>query len=215
MAAKRVLIVYYSYTQQTKMQVRQFIAGLESEGVEVVLERLEPISPYAYPFRSNLRLASAMLMTFLQKRMTIKPVAASCCASWDCIVLAGPTWSYNPSGPMLDFLDRYGKDVCGGQRVVPFISCRAYWFLHYWTLKRRLTRYGASVAQPIVFTHPVKEPWRSLGLLLKLRGGEIARRRYALLRQHYPEYGHSQEQKVEAMAQGKKLAERLLGHSNW
>ena len=90
MASKRVLIVYYSYTQQTKIQLKPFIAGLETEGIEVVLERLEPISPYAYPFRSNMRLALAMLMTFLQKRMAIKPVAESCFASWDCIVLAGP-----------------------------------------------------------------------------------------------------------------------------
>ena len=205
--------MYYSYTQQTKLQLKQFVAGLESAGIEVVQERLEPITPYAFPFTTNMRLASAMLMTFLQKRMPIKPVAASCFAAWDCIVLAGPTWSYNPSGPVLDFLDRYGKDVCGGQLVVPFISCRAYWLLHYWTLKRRLFRYGATVEQPVVFTHPVKEPWRSLGLLLKLRGGELARRKYSLLLQHYPKYGHSQEQRVAAMEQGKKLAERLLSDS--
>ena len=213
MAIKRVLIVYYSYTQQTRIQLQQFIAGLESAGIEVVQERLEPLTPYAYPFATNRRLASAMLMTFFQKRMAIKPVSARCFASWDCIVLAGPTWSYNPSGPVLDFLDRYGKDVCGGQLVVPFISCRAYWFLHYWMLKRSLCRYGATVEQPVVFTHPVKEPWRSLGLLLKLRGGEVARRRYSWLRRHYPIYGHSQGQRVDAMEQGKKLAVRLLGDS--
>lgn len=211
MSKRRVLIVYYSYTQQTKIQLKQFIAGLESSGVEVVQERLEPITPYAYPFATNARLAAAMLMTFFQKRMAIKPVAASClAAAWDCIVLAGPTWSYNPSGPVLDFLDRYGQEVCGGQLVVPFISCRSYWFLHYWTLKRRLSRYGATVEQPVVFAHPVKEPWRTIGLLIKLRGWEITRRRYSWLRQHYPKYGHSQEQRVEAMEQGKKLAEKLL-----
>jgi len=97
--------------------------------------------------------------------------------------------------------------------VVPFISCRAYWFLHYWTLKRRLRRFGATVAPPIVFSHPVKEPWRSIGLLLKLRGGELARRRYSWLRHHYPKYGHSQAQRVEALEQGQKLAERLLNDS--
>jgi len=213
MSKKHVLIVYYSYTQQTKIQLKAFIAGLESAGIEVVQERLEPITPYSFPFATTLRLASAMLMTFLQRRMAIKPVSAQCYASWDCIVLAGPTWSYNPSGPVLDFLDRYGKDVCGGQLVVPFISCRAYWFLHYWTLKRRLRRFGATVAPPIVFSHPVKEPWRSIGLLLKLRGGELARRRYSWLRHHYPKYGHSQAQRVEALEQGQKLAERLLNDS--
>lgn len=214
MAKKRVLIVYYSYTKQTRIQLKQFIAGLESAGIEVIQERLVPITPYEFPFANNRRLAAAMIMTFFQKRMAIRPVSERCFASWDGIVLAGPTWSYNPSGPMLDFLDRYGRDICGGQLVIPFISCRAYWFMHYWTLKRRLGRYGSTVEKPIVFTHPVKEPWRSLGLLFKLRVGGIAWRRYSWLRQYYPRYGHSQEQRADALEQGKKLAGRLLSDAS-
>jgi hypothetical protein len=207
---KRVLVVYYSYTQQTRMQLRQFIAGLEDGGIDVIQERLEPIAPYAFPFKTNVRLAVAMVLTFFQRRMAIRPVTQRCFDTWDCIILAGPTWSYHPSGPVLDFLDRFGRDVCGGQLVVPFISCRAYWRPHYWTLKRRLCRYGSTVEPPVVFTHPVKEPWRSIGLLLKLRG-KIARRKYSWLRQYYPRYGHSREQRAEAMAQGRKLAAQLLG----
>lgn len=207
MAVKRVLIVYYTYTQQTRTQLRHFIAGLEGAGVAVTLERLTPITPYPYPFTTFINLATAMVATLLQRRMTIKPVAESCIGHWDCIVLAGPTWSYNPSGPVLDFLDRYGQAICGGNVVIPFISCRAYWRLHYWTLKRRLCRIGAQVEQPIVFTHPVHEPWRSFGLLLKLRG-QIGRWRHPWFRYHYPRYGHSSQQQAEAMEQGKKLGER-------
>lgn len=211
MPNKRVLIVYYSYTQQTKILLKQFITGLESENIEVILEQIEPIAPYTFPFKTNTSLATAMVATFFQKRMTIKPVADRCFSSWECIVLAGPTWSYNPSGPMLDFLDRYGKEVCGGQLVIPFISCRAYWFLHYWTLKRHLCRYGSTVEKPVVFTHPVKEPWRSIGLLLKLRGKK-ALQHHAWFRHHYPRYGHNDAQRVEAMEEGKKLAFKL--HEN-
>lgn len=208
MEKKRVLIVYYTYTHQTKVQLRHLIAGLEGAGIEVVQERLAPITPYKFPFKTFIPLATAMVMTFFQKRMTIAPVAACCVDAWDCVVLAGPTWSYNPSGPMLDFLDRYGRDVCGGKRVVPLISCRAYWRLHFWTIKRRLGRYGSVVENPIVFSHPVKEPWRTLGLLLKLLG-KIAQRRYSWFRLHYPRYGHNEAQRIEAREQGKKLAERL------
>ena len=67
MAKKRVLIVYYSYTQQTKMQLKKFILGLENAGIEVSQERLEPIFPYEFPFRTNMRLALAMFLTFFQK----------------------------------------------------------------------------------------------------------------------------------------------------
>ena len=141
--------------------------------------------------------------------MTIKPVSKRCFETWDYIVLAGPTWSYQPSGPILDFLDRYGRDVCRGSVVIPFISCRSYWRLHNWTLKRRLCSLGACVKKPVVFMHPAKEPWRFIGLILKLRG-KVMQREYSWIKKHYPGYGHSREQGAEALQTGRKHAEELL-----
>ncbi len=191
------------------MQLKKFILGLESAGIEVSQERLEPLTPYEFPFRTNMRLTAAMFLTFFQRRMAISPVSDACLGAWDCIILAGPTWSYHPSGPVLDFLDRYGSNVCGGKIVIPFISCRSYWRLHYWTLKRRLGLYGSKVEKPIVFMHPQKEPWRFFGLILQLRG-KIMRRENSWFRQRYPSYGHSKQQGEEAMEEGKKLAGKLL-----
>ena len=208
MPDKRVLILYYSYTQQTRALLRQLTAGLASEGIGVTLEPLVPVAPYEFPFRSTFRLVRAMVATFFQRRMRILPVAEQCYGPWDAVVLAGPTWSYNPSGPMLDFLDRFGQGVCGGKQVVPLISCRAYWQLHFRILNKRLQGFGASVSPPVVFSHPVKEPWRSIGLLLKLRG-LIARKRYQWLRRFYPQYGHDAMQLTEAFAQGQLLGQRL------
>lgn len=204
-----MLIVFYSFTQQTRLLLKKFVAGLEEEGIEVVLERLEPVEPYDFPFKSNLSLATAMVMTFFRRRLTIHPVNANCFDGWDCIVLAGPTWSYHPSGPMLDFLDRYGRQVCAGKAVIPFISCRSYWRLHYWTMRRRLTSYGARTEPPIVFMHPIREPWRLIGLVLQLRG-KMVRRENSWFRRHYPGYGHSKEQGDMAMAEGRRLAQKLL-----
>jgi len=209
---KRVLIVYYSYTQQTKTLIKKFSTGLEEAGIAVQLERIVPASPYELPFRTNLRLAIAMVQTFFQKRMTIMPVSKECCDTWDCIILAGPTWSYFPSGPMLDFMDRYSFEVCAEKLVVPFISCRSYWRLHYWTLKKRLRGCGARVEDPIVFMHPIKEPWRIIGLILKLRGKGYLRKT-AWFRKHYPGYGHSREQGEEALQRGRHLGEKLLNGS--
>lgn len=140
------------------------------------------------------------------------PVSAHCIGNWDCIILAGPTWSYHPSGPVLDFLDRYGREICAGKRVIPLISCRSYWRWHYWTLKARLQRYGASVAEPIVFTHPIREPWRLIGLVLQLRG-KMVRREKSWFRNHYPGYGHSKQQALEALHKGREIAEKLLGNT--
>ncbi len=206
---RRVLIVSYSFTQQTRALVRQFAEGLTSAGVTVVQERLIPINPYVFPFPSDFRLALAMVATLLGRRMPIRPLSERCRGTWDRVVLAGPTWSYNPSGPVLAFLDRDGHTVCNGQTVIPLISCRAYWQLHAWILRRGLMGCGATVESPLVFTHPVGEPWRSLGLLLKLRG-KIARKRYAWLRRFYPRYGHNHAQRQQAWEQGRQLGLRLL-----
>ncbi len=209
MRKKRVLIVYYSFTQQTRVLLRKFVEGLEGEGIDVSLEKLEPVEPYSFPFKTNFGLVAAMVMTFFRLRTAILPISSLCFEDWDCVVLAGPTWSYHPSGPILDFLDKYGRQVCGGKEVIPFISCRSYWRLHYWTVRYRLQRYDAKIAAPIVFNHPVREPWRFIGLILQLRG-KMVRRENSLFRKHYPGYGHSKAQGAVAREEGRRVARRLL-----
>lgn len=206
---KRLLIVFYSFTQQTRVLLKRFVEGLESEGIEVVLERLEPVKPYPFPFKTDFSLAVAMVKTFFRQRMTIHPVSAQCFEDWDCIVIAGPTWSYHPSGPVLDFLDRYGQQVCAGKTVIPFISCRSYWRIHYWTLKHYLQKYRAKPLEPIVFVHPIREPWRFIGLVLQMRG-KMVRKEKSWFRKHYPGFGHNKEQGDMAMQEGRRIARRLL-----
>ncbi len=209
---KRVLIVFYSFTSQTSILIKKFVEGLEGEGIDVAFERLQPIDPYQFPFKTNLSLAVAMLRTFLRQRMTISPVSPLCYENWDCIVLAGPTWSYHPSGPMLDFLDRFGRQVCAENKVLPFISCRSYWRLHLWTIQHRLRLFNAKLVPPIIFDHPIREPWRFIGLVLQLRG-KMVRRKNSWFRKHYPGYGHSTQQGDEAMAAGRKVALDLLAEN--
>ncbi|MGW8194458.1 MAG: hypothetical protein ACWGOX_09360 [Desulforhopalus sp.] len=209
----RILIVYYSFTQQTRTLLKRFVAGLESEGVKVTLERLEPLQSFEFPFRTNFRLASAMVSTFFRRRMKIGPISDRCYGRYDSVVLAGPTWSYHPSGPVLDFLDRFGDQVCRGQVVVPFISCRSYWRLHYWEIRQQLQRCGAKVDKPIVFVHPTKEPWRFIGLVLQLRG-KMVRKADSWFRAHYPGYGHSREQGREAEERGIQFAKKLMARVN-
>lgn len=151
-----------------------------------------------------------MVETFFRKRMRILPISAQCTGPWDRIVLAGPTWSYHPSGPVLDFIDRFGRQVCGGKTIIPLISCRSYWRWHNRFLRERLQSIGAVVEEPIVFTHPIREPWRIIGLVLQLRG-KMVRRENSWFRKHYPGYGHSKEQGIEAMQKGRETGEKLRG----
>ena len=208
MRKKRVLIIYYSFTGQTKLLLKKIIEGLESEGVEVTVQQLTPVSPYDFPFKSYFDLFKATIRTFFLLRSEIKPVEQIYSDSWSRIILAGPTWSYHPSGPVLDFLDRYGAEL-RDQCVIPLISCRAYWRVHNWELKRCLKKNGAQVEPPIVFTHLIREPWRTMGLVLQLRG-KMVRRENSWFRKFYPGYGHNREQAMMALETGQKLGRRIL-----
>ena len=209
MAKHKVLIIFYSYTQQTRLLVKSFAEGIEQAGGDAVLQRLEPVTPYEFPFKNSWRLAQVMIRTFFRERNKVHSIDAACSGDWDRIVLAGPTWSYHPSGPVLALIDQSGKRIFYGKKVIPFISCRSYWRVHLWSLKRMLGRCGAQVEEPLVFDHPGREPWRFIGLLYQLRG-RVGSRDQAWLRRHYPGYGHSREQREEAKRRGEILARQII-----
>ena len=166
----KVLILYYSLSAQTSGLVHRLGAGLEGQGVHLVCERLQPLVPGKFPIGTVPATLVMMLLTFLRVRMPIQPLSPLCWEDYDLIVLAGPTWSYNPSGPVLSLLDRDGARLFAGRQVLPLISCRGYWRMHWLSLRWQLARCGAKVVGRMIFAHPSKEPWRTIGVFLKLAG---------------------------------------------
>jgi hypothetical protein len=203
----RVLIIYFSLSGQSRGLINLFAAGLRSKGVTVVIEQLQPQNRIGWPFGTIHRTLWMMLVTFLRRRTPIQPVSPACFHSYDLVVLAGPTWSYTPSGPILSLLDRYGQRIFNGQRVVPLISCRGYYRHHQWILKRMLHRFTDLVENALVFRHPVREPWSTFGVFLKSAG--FRPEKIALLASHYQRFGHTRQQLLAAKARGEKLGQRL------
>ena len=203
----KVLILYYSLSAQTSGLVHRLGAGLEEQGVHWVCERLQPLVPRHFPIGTVPATLFMMLITFLRTRMPIQPLPLSCWERYDLIVLAGPTWSYNPSGPVLSLLDRDGARLFSGQQVLPLISCRGYWRMHWLSLRWQLARCGAKVVNKMIFAHPSKEPWRTIGVFLKLAGRVPERSRW--FGRHYPRYGHSREQQDQAFAFGAAIGQAL------
>lgn len=203
----KVLILYYSLSAQTSGLVHRFGAGLEGQGVHLVCERLQPLVPGKFPIGTVPATLVMMLLTFLRVRMPIQPLSPLCWEHYDLIVLAGPTWSYNPSGPVLSLLDRDGARLFAGRQVLPLISCRGYWRMHWLSLRWQLARCGAKVVGRMIFAHPSKEPWRTIGVFLKLAGRVPERSPW--LGRYYPRYGHSREQQEEAFALGAAIGQAL------
>jgi len=204
---KNILILYYSYSSQTKNLLHAMINGMDPYPVSVLLQRVEPIAPQHFPFGSIPKTFWKMLVTFFRQRVPIKSLPEQCFQHYDLVILAGPTWSYNPSGPILALFDRDGKKLFKEQLVIPLISCRGYWRMHWWGLKDLLKKCGATVPNLIVFSHPSKEPWRTVGVFLKLAGK--VPERMSWMKKHYRKYGHTPAQLDEARNFGEQIAEVL------
>lgn len=203
----RVLILFYSLSKQTQELLNSLAAGLQEGGALLTIEKLEPVTPLAFPFLGVFATIKMMIATLFRSRVAIRELSAECGQDYDLTVLAGPTWSYNPSGPVLSLIDRDGKRLFGNRRVLAFISCRGYWRLHWYGLKRMLQGCGAEVVNLIVFSHPCNEPWRTLGVFLKIAGKEPEKLR--LISRFYRKYGHSREQQNEARQFGRQICETM------
>lgn len=203
----RTLILYFSFSGQTTGLLNNLSSGLKKQGVMVTLEKLRPMNPPRFPVGTIGATIKMMLLTALRQRLTIREPSKQVWADYDLMILAGPTWSYNPSGPVLDLLARFGPRLFNNRTVLPLISCRGYWRLHWFGLKRLLQHCGARVPNRIVFAHPAPEPWRTLGVFLKIAGKAPERSR--LLGRHYQRYGHSREQLAEAELLGELLGQAL------
>jgi hypothetical protein len=207
----QVLLIYYSFSGQTGVLINRLSAGLKEQGVEVFFEKLKPVKHLRFPVGSVLRTYLMMFVTFFRRRVPIQALSAKCSQEYDLIILAGPTWSYNPSGPVLSFLDRDGKEVLGGREVVPLISCRGYWKVHWWGLQKKLALCGAHFSNMIAFSHPNPEPWRTIGVFLKIAGKNPERTGF--ISKHYYRFGHSNEQMEEAYRFGTQIGEALKSHT--
>lgn len=208
MKSKKILILSYSFSSQTRNLLHGFIDGVSRNGIEACWEQLTPVEDLRFPIGTIPATFVMMLLTFARKRYPVQAVSQGCFGDWDLVILAGPTWSYNPSGPVLSLIDRDGKKLFSGKNVLPFISCRGYWRMHYWGLKSLLRGCGARVLAPIVFSHPTPEPWRTIGVFLKL-AGKVPEAGTSWFRRFYPKYGHSREQVVHSRELGMYLGAYL------
>lgn len=192
MAKRRVLIIYFSHSGQTRKLIQALTKGLEKSGIEVSCQQLKTVEPIPFPLQSVPATLKLMVLTFFRKRIAIQPLDNSSVAAHDLIVLAGPTWSYNISGPVLSFFKHYGE-LLSNCKVLPLISGRGYWRTHYWQLKYLLAKYKAQALAPTVFLHPGAEPWRTIGVFLKL-AGKKPEASHSWLGKYYRRFGHTREQ---------------------
>jgi len=204
---KKVLLIYFSFSSQTNNLTQALVNGMEEYNIDVIRERLTPVNQLRFPIGSVSGTLRMMVATFFRKRFPIASLSEQCFNHFDLIILAGPTWSYNPSGPILSLFDRDGKTLFKNKLILPLISCRGYWRMHWWGLKGLMSKCGAQVVNLIVFSHPNPEPWRTIGVFLKLAGRVPERKSW--IAKKYKKYGHTREQVAEARRFGTMIGKCL------
>ena len=107
----------------------------------------------------------------------------------------------------MDLLDRFGEDLFKGTTVIPLISCRGYYRLHERVLKKKLGKCGASVKPAIVVSHPVAEPWSTIGVFLRSAG--YRPERIAYLSRRYRHFGHSVDQLLKIKEKGAQICDQF------
>ncbi len=188
-----ILIVYYSFSNQTHRMISACEDALYELGISFKKLRLRPETTISFPLNSIKETVYLMIKTLFRWRIPVDPIPEELLSErFDLIILAGPTWSYNPSAPVLSFIDRYGNALFKDTKVLPLISCRSYWKNHFNYLRRQIKRSGGEALNPIVLTHPEKEPWKTIGVFLTISGANP--KRIPLVKKRVTHYGHDRAQ---------------------
>src|SRR5262245_55544991 len=101
---KRILALEYSQSGDVAKVAETFARQLQSPGVEVHRECLQPAVPYPYPWRSVRRLFSVFPECFLGSGNGIRPPAFQPGDRFDLVILAFQVWHLAPSIPIQEFL---------------------------------------------------------------------------------------------------------------
>jgi menaquinone-dependent protoporphyrinogen IX oxidase len=180
----RVLVVYYTYTQQTLKVAEAMADALIERGCDVRLAGIEFTDkrwaerftrfPLKHAYGDVLGMAPAQLRAATGE-IRIPPEAQS--GEYDLICVGSPTWFFRPSVPIRSFLksDEAGGLLDGKQFAV-FVVCRRYWSINLKAVKKLATKRGGEYVNGVHFTFAGRQVRSLLALLSYFGKGENVER---------------------------------------
>ena len=210
----RVLLVYYTYTQQTRRVAEAMAHVLRDRGCEVRLAAIEFTDKrWAERFtRFPLRRAylDVLGMSPAQLRGATGEIQIPDDAQegdYDLVCIGSPTWFFRPSVPIRSYLksEAAGR-VLVGKRFTAFVVCRRYWSINLRSVKKLGTKQGGEYVDGTRFTFEGGQI-RSLMSLLSYFGKGENRERYLGVK--IPPSGLKQNYVEQANEFANKLADGL------
>ena len=156
----RVLLVYYTYTQQSLKVVEAMADVLRERGCEVRQAGIELTDTrWAERFtRLPLRHALLDILGMLPAQLRgatgeIQLPDEAREGDYDLVCVGSPTWFFKPSVPIRSYLESEAAGrILDGKRFTAFVVCRRYWSTNLRAVKKLGTKQGGEYVDGIHFT---------------------------------------------------------------
>jgi menaquinone-dependent protoporphyrinogen IX oxidase len=180
----RVLIVYYSFTQQARRVAEATADVLRDRGCEVRLAAIEFTDDrYAdrfsrFPFRRVYYDLLTMLPAQLRRATgQIRVPEEALTDNYDLVCIGSPTWWLTTCMPVRSFLKSEAAErLLKGKRFAAFVVCRRYWRNNMNTVRKLGVKQGGTFIDGIHFVYEGGQVRSMLSLISFLGTGEYRQR---------------------------------------
>jgi multimeric flavodoxin WrbA len=174
---RRVLLLYYSYTNQTRRVAEAMAEVFRAAGCEVeqlAIEFVDERYPLNLPLRPLWRrLLKFVLPQLLGRTGKISFDEALLEKEYDLICIGSPTWWFYPALPITTFLkSAAAARVLKEKPFAVYTVCRALWGVNYRTVKRLAVRAGGVFVNHATFVFQGNQVQSMFTFLSYLRTGE-------------------------------------------
>jgi menaquinone-dependent protoporphyrinogen IX oxidase len=212
----KVLIVYYSYTQQTRLVAEAAAEVFRLRACEVRLAAIEFTEERyvkqftVFPFRHVYIDLFKMLPAHLARKTgSIQFPEDVISEDYDLVCIGSPTWWLTTCMPIRSFLrSEAAHRLLSGKAFASFVVCRRYWRNNLNTVKRLGEKQGGRFVDGIHFVYEGGQIRSMLSLISYLGSGQY-RARYLGLRIPRTNLKSDYLQVTRAFAD--RLADRLIG----
>ena len=186
MSTARVLIVYYSYTRQTRLVAEAMAEVLSDHGCEVQEAAIEltdrryadRFDKFPLPFRKLVGMLPAQARHAVGEIRVPQEVSEG---QYDLICIGSPTWWLTACLPIRSFLKSPAAGpLLAGKRFTVFVVCRRYWRGSTRTVRNLGTRHGGSYVDGIHFRFAGGQVRSLVALVSYLRTGKMRERLFGV-----------------------------------
>jgi menaquinone-dependent protoporphyrinogen IX oxidase len=210
----RILLVYYTYTQQSSKVAEAMADVLRERGCDVRQAAIEFTDkrwaerfsrfPLRHVYRDLLGMLPAQVRGATGE-IQIPDEARE--GDYDLICIGSPTWFFKPSVPVRSYLESdTAKQLLDGKPFAAFVVCRRYWSINLRSVRKLGTKQGGEYVDGTHFSYAGGQI-RSLLSLFSYFGTGENRERYLGVK--IPPSNLKSDYREQAQAFANELADRL------